>query len=50
VEQVEGWLLAKHVTLWSDWDVTRPQRRRLAAEWFLRENASLMAWLEAQDE
>lgn len=49
VEQINDWLQSKHVTLWSNWDIQRVDRRGLAAEWFLNEVGSLMEWLEMQD-
>ncbi len=48
VEQVNEWLQSKHVTLWSDWDIAREDRRSLAAEWFLGETTSLIDFLESQ--
>lgn len=27
------YLESKHTTLWADWDITRPNRRQLAAAW-----------------
>lgn len=33
---VEGWLANKGVTLWMDWDISQPERRRQAAQWFLK--------------
>lgn len=34
---VEEWLDSKPHTLWADWDISRPDRRTLAAEWFTRQ-------------
>jgi hypothetical protein len=33
-EQIEDWLVQKQITLWADWDISEPDRRALAAEWF----------------
>lgn len=35
VEMIEEWLTNQHCTLWMDWDISKPARRRLAAEWTL---------------
>jgi hypothetical protein len=35
IEMIEQWLASKGVTLWGDWDITRPDRRHQAAEWFM---------------
>jgi hypothetical protein len=40
LRRIERWLLSKHATLWADWDITDPKRRRKAAEWFLKEMES----------
>jgi hypothetical protein len=37
VDEVERWLEAKGVTLWADWFISEPDRRKLAAEWFVSE-------------
>lgn len=35
VALTEVWLRHKGVTLWGDYTITDPARRRLAAEWFV---------------
>jgi hypothetical protein len=31
---IEDWLASLGVTLWGDWWIDDPKRRKLAAEWF----------------
>ena len=33
----EKYLEQLNYTLWADWDISRPDRRKLAAEWFASE-------------
>ena len=33
IEDIEAWLVAKHITTWVNWDLTDPKERRQAAEW-----------------
>jgi len=42
---IEKWLMSKGTTLWADWDISQPDRRRKAAEWFAAQQADLMGWL-----
>ena len=34
VASIDAWLATKPCTLWADWHISQPARRRLAAEWF----------------
>jgi hypothetical protein len=47
IQFIENWLASKQtVLLGSSWDVTNPQRRRLAAEWF---RGQMIEFVEAVD-
>lgn len=44
-EDTENWLASLGTTLWANWDVTDPERRRLAAEWFEDQLLSYEEWM-----
>lgn len=44
VRVIDRWLESKGVTLWADWEIIHPERRRLAAQWFLGELRALDLW------
>lgn len=50
ITAVDKWLASKGTTLWSDWDISKPSRRLLAAEWFVRQIEQCVTWKEAQKE
>lgn len=33
---IDSWLSSKSCTLWMDWDISRPERRQLAAQWLYK--------------
>lgn len=41
LQAIEQYLESLPYTLWGDWDVSIPERRRLAAEWFLEQIVAL---------
>lgn len=43
IASIDAWLADKNCTLWSDWDVSRDDRRELAARWF---HGQVMEWFE----
>lgn len=55
LEVTEAWLLAKHVTLWLDWDITDRKDRKLAAEYVIKMTDDLdeftrQYWYDKRDE
>jgi hypothetical protein len=44
VDVAAEWLEAKRVQLWADWHVASPTARRGAAEWFVKEMRSYLAF------
>jgi hypothetical protein len=46
VALADAWLASLGVTLWADWDVTDPNRRRKAAEWFVEQYDQLVAFAQ----
>jgi hypothetical protein len=48
VDDIDAWLASLGVTLWADWFVNEPDRRRLAAQWFADEALKCLHWFNAQ--
>jgi len=45
IEIIEQWLDTKPYTLWATWDLSQPERKRLAAEWFAKEIVDFNSWM-----
>ena len=45
---VEEWLESKGITLWADYDISDPARRRVAADWFSQQMAQYLAYCARQ--
>lgn len=48
VAEVERWLDSLGVTIWADWNVQDPDRRKGAATWFIKQVHDFLDWCETE--
>lgn len=49
VKLVEQYMDTLPYTLWATWDLSQPERKRMAAEWFVSQMKELTTWMGQND-